>query len=144
MSAVGSKAQPPIMVTTEVNGQQLSMELDTGATASVISMETKAKLFPNSLLNSTSALLTTYTGEQLPVVGQLQVEESYQNQCAKLPLYVAKGHGPSLLGRDWLRQIKLSGLMNTFDASLHLKPDSRLKFQKARPVPFALKQVPLR
>ena len=69
-------------------------------------METKAKLFPQCLLNSTSDLLTTYTGEQLPVVGQLQVEVSYQIQCAKLPFYVVKGHGPNI-GRDWLRQIKL-------------------------------------
>ena len=107
MIAVGSKALHPIMVTIEVNGQQLPMEVDTGATVSVISMETKAKLFPECLLNSTSALLTTYTGEQLPVVGQLQVEVSYQSQCAKLPLYVVKGHGPRLIGREWLRQIKL-------------------------------------
>ena len=92
---------------------------------------------------------------------------SYQNQSAQLTLYVFIGHGQSLLGRQWLRQIRLdwksieraalssktealvgrfpevfeegSGLMNTFQASLHLKPGCRLKFHKARPVPFALK-----
>ena len=134
------------------------MEVEMGATVSVISMETKAKLFPKCLLNITPALLTTYTGEQLPVVRQLQVEVSYQNQCAKLALYVVKGQGPSLLGREWLRQIKLdqrsigvislanktealvgkfpevfeegSGMMNTFEASLHLKPGSRPRFHK--------------
>ena len=31
--------------------------------------------------------------------------------------------------------------MNTFEASLHLKPEYRPKFHKARPVPFALKQA---
>ena len=29
--------------------------------------------------------------------------------------------------------------MNTFEASLHLKPNVQQKFMKARPVPFALK-----
>lgn len=31
--------------------------------------------------------------------------------------------------------------MNTFTASLHLKPGSRPKFNKARPVPFAIKEA---
>ena len=165
---VGSEGLRPIVVTMGVNGQQLPMEVDTGAAVSVISSATQAKLFPKCQLDSSQAILTTYTGEQMPVVGQMKVEVSYQDQRALLTLFVLKGHGPSLLGRDWLRQIRLdwkgigmaalsskaealvgrfpevfeegSGLMNTFQASLHLKPECRPKFHKARPVPFALKQ----
>ena len=44
----------PIMVTIEVNGQQLPMKVDTSATVSVISTETKTKPLPKCLLNSTS------------------------------------------------------------------------------------------
>ena len=166
---VGGQGLNPIVVTMGVNGQQLTMEVDTGAAVSVISDTTQAKLFPKCRLDSTSAILTTYTGEQMPVVGQMKVEVSYQKQSARLTLYVVKGQGPSLLGRDWLRQIRLDwksigmaslssktealvgkfpevfeeglGLMNTFEASLHLKPEYRPKFHKARPVPFALKQA---
>ena len=39
------------------------MEVDTGAAVSVISEETRARLFPNIKVNDTSVILTTYTGE---------------------------------------------------------------------------------
>ena len=166
---VEGKGLHPIVVTMGVNGQQLPMEVDTGAAVSLISSATQTKLFPKCQLDSSQAILTTYTGKQMPVVGQMKVEVSYQKQSAPLTLYVVKGQGPSLVGRDWLRQIRLdwksigmaalsskaealvgkfpevfeegSGLMNTFQASLHLKPECRPKFHKARPVPFALKQA---
>ena len=170
MFKVGGKALHPIVVTVGVNGQQLPMEVDTGAAVSVISTTTREKMFPECPLNRTSALLTTYTSEQMPVVGEMMVEVSYQDVSAELTLYVVGGQGPSLLGRDWLRQIRLDwkgiwsaslsgnqtkteallgkypevfegpGLMNTFEACLQLKPGFRPKFHKARPVPFALKQ----
>ena len=43
----------------------------------------------------------------MPVVGEMRIKVSYGEQNAVLPLYVIKGQGPSLLGRDWLRHIQL-------------------------------------
>ena len=43
----------------------------------------------------------------MPVVGEMKVEVSYGEQNAKLSLYVVEGQGPSLMGRDWIRQIRL-------------------------------------
>ena len=110
----------------------------------------------------------------MPLDGEMTVEVRYGEQGGCLPLYVVEGNGPSLMGRDCLRQIRLDcmeehwhgfyggqlkqgksptidkypevfkeglGKMSTFEASLYLKPRSRLKFVKARPHPFAMKQA---
>ena len=40
-------------------------------------------------------------------VGVLKVPVDYQNQREVLDLYVVKNKGPVLMGRDWLRTIRL-------------------------------------
>ena len=86
------------------------MELDTGATLSVISEQTYHKLFPTEkgpTLRNVTTQLTTYTGEAIEILGQIEVTVQYKTQEKKLALLVVAGEGPSLLGRDWLTHIKL-------------------------------------
>ena len=47
------------------------MEVDTGASVLVISMNTYKKLFPNTSLNASTGRLKTYTGEPMPVAGEI-------------------------------------------------------------------------
>lgn len=107
MFQVTSKPQCPIVVIMGVNGQQVPMELDTGAAVSVISSATRERLFPNCQVTKTLSILTTYMGEPMPVEGEMKVCMDYGEQRAELSLYAVKGAGPSLLGREWLRQIRL-------------------------------------
>ena len=48
------------------------MEVDTGAAVSIISVATHGKTFPECPLLNASAILTTYTGEQMAVAGEWQ------------------------------------------------------------------------
>ena len=48
-----------------------------------------------------------YTGEQVLILGTLMTHALYKEQSHCLPLYVVKGNGPSLLGRDWLNFFRL-------------------------------------
>ena len=109
MFQVGDRsAHQPIQVPIEINGQTLNMELDTGAAVSIISSHTKDQLFSEEPLMKTSTVLTTYTGEQMTARSQILVKVRYGSQmCEQLPLYVVEGVGPSLMGRDWLRAIRL-------------------------------------
>jgi len=107
MFKVDKKSSRPITVTLEVNRQKLLMEVDTGAAVSVISEATKNKLFPGIHLNKTPVMLTTYTGEQMAVVGEISVTVRYEQYNHCLTLCVIKGSGPCLLGRDWLYQLRL-------------------------------------
>ena len=54
------------------------------------------------MLRQSDLLLKTYTGEPLPVIGELNVQVRYEEQENDLALTVVAGDGPSLLGRDWL------------------------------------------
>ena len=96
------------MVEITINGKKTQMELDTGAAVSIISTKTKAKLFPEEPLVDSSLVLTTYSGEQLQVAGQMLVNVKYGRQQNQLPVYVVKGNGPSSLGRNWLQKITLN------------------------------------
>lgn len=112
---VNSKSSSPISVVLNVNNKKLSMEVDTEAAVSVISEATKAHMFPNVKINDTSVILTTYTGEQMAVIGEITVTVTYGQKNNLLTLCVIKGDGPSLLGRDWLYQLKvdIQGLWKT-------------------------------
>ena len=48
------------------------MEVDTGASVSIISKRTQLKLFPKSVLHKTDAVLKTYTGEGMTALGELK------------------------------------------------------------------------
>ena len=104
---VNDKSSSPITVVLDVNNKKVSMEVDTGAAVSVISEATKACLFPNIKVNDTPVILTTYTGEQMAVIGEVSVTVTYGQKSHLLTLCVIKGDGPSLLGRDWLYQLNL-------------------------------------
>ena len=97
----------PITVELEINQKRLTMEVDTGAAVSIISMDTYQKLFLDTKLNSSNLRLKTYTGEPMPVSGELDVEVHYGSQVCTLSLTVVEGSGPSLLGRDWLCHLTL-------------------------------------
>ena len=103
-------APPPVMVTLEINQKKLSMEVDTGASVSLINHAMYTNLWAEShrpKLQPSTRKLRTYTGEELEVHGCLTVDVQYKKQQQTLPLLVVAGKGPSLLGRDWLQKIVL-------------------------------------
>ena len=84
--------------------------VDTGASVSIISEETYNRLWsPEDAppLQESSVKLRTYSGEQIGVKGSTIVTVKYKDQTEQLPLVVANGSGPSLLGRHWLMKICL-------------------------------------
>ena len=104
---IAAHSTRPITVKLEIQGKPVVMEVDTGAAVSVISEETYKGLFSNLTLKEAPMGLKTYTGERIPVLGEVVVEVSYQQQNHQLSLIVVKGKGHNLFGRDWLMHFKL-------------------------------------
>ena len=86
-------------------------------------------------------------------------------QLCKLPLIIVKGNGQSLFGRAWLAQIRLDwqrihsilkcgitevmnhhshvfqetlGTLQGYKAQLYVDPQTKLRYCKARPVPYSM------
>ena len=99
-----------MVVNLLVNNAELAMEVDTGATLSIISEATYRSIWPKDRappLQASSKKLKTYTGEKITVKGSVEVDVTYQTQNAKLDLLIVEGNGPSLLGHDWLQHLRL-------------------------------------
>ena len=101
--SVSGDNTPPIRVPLVVNDTALTMELDTGAAVTIMSERQYKELFPGAPLQQSSVLLKTYSGERLPVLGDMKATVQYEQQQQDLVLTVVAGEGPCLLGRNWLQ-----------------------------------------
>ena len=109
--ALGSKKTQPFHVDVLVNNQPLKMELDTGAAVSIIAESQLKRILPRIKLKPSKIKLETYSGEKMPVVGEVPVEVQYAEQTELLSFVVVAQEGPHLLGRDWLKMsaVRLEG-----------------------------------
>ena len=95
-------SQSGVFLDLHVEGKPVKMELDTGASVSIISEKTWQEDFGAPQLTKCAIKLRTYTGQNMKVRGQKLVRVKYGNQECQLPLLVVAGKGPSLFGQNWL------------------------------------------
>ena len=101
------RREDPLFISPRVNEKQMKMELDTGAALSVTGNKKFRQDHPGVELRSTNSKLRTYSGECITPVGIADVEVNYEGQSEKLPLVVTPGDTPTLLGRNWLKQLQI-------------------------------------
>ncbi|KAL3208763.1 hypothetical protein MRX96_038845 [Rhipicephalus microplus] len=88
---------PPYMLTVEVCGRPISMELDTGASVSVMAAKAFKRTFSGVPVEASGVMLRSYSGQLAQVEGQAQVSVRLGDREATLPLYLTKGPSPTLL-----------------------------------------------
>ena len=153
----------PLEVTLILNNQPIVMEVDTGASRTIMSKTIFQSKFGSCNLSASDVILKTYSGEVVKVIGSIKVEVLHNGKRSKLPLLIVDGTGPSLLGRDWLKNIKLDW-QQLFDMSMSepsllakvpkdhqqvFKPEvgklkgyeAKPRFCRARPVPFSMRSL---
>ena len=168
LSLKGTKRAPPITVDMKVDNCLITMEVDTGASLSLMSYNTFSGVWPGRSLESTDVRLRTYSKEPIPVLGCTYVDVEYNGQTGQFPLVIVEGSGPTLLGRDWLSQIQLDwraihhvhtaslqavlarypavfkeglGTLKGFQAKIYVEPNATPAFNPARSVPYALRDL---
>ena len=164
-----SRGHNPYKVTVLVNGVNVTMEIDTGASTTVVDEKTFHTLSqPGRVLelNAVNTALRTYTGEMIPVVGECELELEYDSFKGLLPAVVIRGDGPC---RNWLQHISLNwseifhfsamdkdlnemlethasifqeglGKVAGVKAKIYVDSTERSRFLKSRPVAYALRQ----
>lgn len=159
----------PYMVMVRCNGLKIKMEVDTGAAMSVMSEKLYNKRFKKCKLQPCDVRLKTYSSEPIALMGQIQVKVQCGEQTKQLMLLVAKGSGPTLMGRNWIQHLHLDwsrvnhlpvtdpvsdmyeryspvfnadrGVISGVKAKLRVMENANPKFCKARSVPYALSEA---
>ena len=85
-------------VDVDIEGHNVTMQLDTGAAVSIIP-DTIYKYLTGWYLTETKPL-RSYSGNQLYLLGELEVSVKYESQTRTLPLVVVRGDKVPLLGRN--------------------------------------------
>ena len=155
---------PPIKVPVKIDGINVQMEVDTGASVRLISEKQFSSLWPNKPVEASRTRLHNYSNDPIPVVGSVQMKVAYEGQTATLPLVIVRGGDPPLLGRNWVQAICLNwtkihsvlstGIQNVvtrhedvfkpglgkykgFSARIDVDPQASPRFYKARTVPYS-------
>ncbi|XP_075741088.1 uncharacterized protein LOC142788732 [Rhipicephalus microplus] len=103
-----ASGRTPIFVGLKIDGALVEMELDTGAAVSIMPYKQFKQQFPSARCGPTDIVLRTYTGALVQPCGVAVVKVQHGEQTAKLPLYLVDQAGPPLLGREWLRTVRLN------------------------------------
>ena len=111
-----ARKEDRIIESFTIQDQVIDLELDTGASVSVINENTYNQLKNSSVLKKTQTILRTYSGEKIIPIGVIDASVIYQNREHRLPFVVVRGE-PNLLGRNWLREIRLN--WRNIQAKLH-------------------------
>ena len=102
------KTSASVFVTVDVEGTSIQMELDTGAAVSLLPYTIYQRQFNHKPMKRTMAHLKTYTGEPLPLHGQIIVQVKKGKTKVQLPLLVVDRQRPPLMGRNWLSKVPIN------------------------------------
>ncbi|XP_029904245.1 LOW QUALITY PROTEIN: uncharacterized protein K02A2.6-like [Myripristis murdjan] len=102
------EGEPPYKVCMALNEEPVTFEVDTGCGLTILNKKTfkKSEKCP-SIEKKTRLKLRTYTKQKIKVLGKTYVKVNYKQQEKILPIIVVRGTGPNLLGRWWLKHVKL-------------------------------------
>ena len=75
----------PWNVSVDIEGVMVQMQLDTGASLSLMAETTFREHWPQRSLSSSQVRLCSYSGEVIPVLGAMDVNVTYKGQSHKVP-----------------------------------------------------------
>lgn len=154
----------PLQESVMVDRVVLSFEVDTGSAVTAISDALYYEYFSAYPLQECKKILHSYNGSLISCIGTICLPFSYRGSRQMIEVYVVKGGGPPLIGRDFLEKFNMQicpmnqvkgldsfeksfptlfsdqlGCLKGQEVDLLLKEDAVPIFKKSRPVPFALR-----
>ncbi|XP_061716634.1 uncharacterized protein K02A2.6-like [Cydia pomonella] len=165
---VSPQGNKPYFITLNVDGQDVVCEIDTGSRISAINEDFFKQKFAHKIIKPNDSFFRCYSGSPIESLGYLSVDVVLNGMRAtNLPLYVIKNGGRPLLGREWIRALKVNQItineiveedrlvtqlcsefpevftdkLGTCKKGIQLQlTDSDPIYVRARPVPLALRE----
>ena len=97
---LNDQSSDPIIIPMYLNNVPVNMELDTGASVSILSKATYqfiAQQKQSEPLQESNVRIKTYTGEPIKILGSTSVTVKYGEQVVDLNVQVVDGDGPNLM-----------------------------------------------
>lgn len=164
---ISSQGDSPFYINIVVESCDLKFEIDTGSRISAINEDCYVKLFSHKVIFKDNLILRSYAGSRIYALGYILVRVQLNSTIVNdLKLYVIKGGGRPLLGREWLQSLDISQIninelmeedkfvtlwrkefpevcrngLGTCNKKFQLQlVDNNAVFVRARPVPLALR-----
>lgn len=93
---------------SKLEGLSAKLQIDTGSKASLVSYDVYRKFLKHLPLQPSDTVFKGYTGHRVPMKGMTEATVQCNDQTAKLPVYVTKKNCPAIIGREWLKKIRLN------------------------------------
>lgn len=97
----------PVSLLVSVDGISIPMEVDTGSLVSCISKKMYDQCFSTRRLDTSNLVFKFYNGVKIRPLGVITPTVRYGEQIKCLELFVIEGGTTSLLGRQWLSELKI-------------------------------------
>ena len=105
-----------------INGKSVQVQIDTGASKSIMPLKTYEQLCPSIKLKKSSSKLRSYTNHQLTVLGSCTVPITYKDRTAEINFEVVDINQKTLLSGEASLQLNLIERVYT----IHDYPETRL------------------
>ncbi|XP_058456616.1 uncharacterized protein K02A2.6-like [Malaya genurostris] len=100
-----------------LNGSKVIFEIDSGSPVSILSLSDYQKYIPGIKMHHPDTTLVSYSGNTIELFGMCAVHINYGGKNHELLLYVAKNKKHPLLGRGWMKVLKID--VNKFYENVH-------------------------
>ena len=155
-----------LYVNINIEGKMVRMQVDTGSAKTLLPESLYEKYWSHIMLSQSQCKLNTYSGQSIPYKVLLTVNVRHDSKTHKLSAFIVCGNSIPLLGRDWMKVVKLNwnifkircsdvgtvleknadvfmdgtGVIHGEKAVIHMKDNVCPKFCRARTVPYALRK----
>jgi hypothetical protein len=97
----------PIELNVTLGNIPVLMELDSGSGTCVMSQRMYLQYFSNYALKDCNIKMCLYNGHKISPLGYFSIEVKYNALNKNINIFVLKGEGPGLLGRDFMTAFNL-------------------------------------
>jgi len=126
------------ILTVQIEGRELKMELDSGAPFGIVSKETLHSIKPTCKQQKTNKRFVSYLGHSIKCIGYVPVNVTMGKTSRNVNLYVMESKYDSLFGNEWIsafvNEIPFRQLFSAADGvhAITTEAPSLLEEQKCR------------